>query len=204
VKAKRQVVVPVVVLALALLLWRWPFGGAEPVVELAGDVQRCGENLRAIHAGLSEYKRRTGRTPAAAGVAFLAELVASGVWDDTPENRARLTCPGPRSAPPRADARWSDPASLDEDASAYAARDALRFPLTKFPSGGRELEALVACDGARGLNHAGCINLLQSDGSVLTLELAALIARGLLPPGADAIPVGPSSPVPELQKLVAP
>lgn len=202
--AKRQVVVPLVVLAVALVLWRWPFGANQPVVELAGDVQRCAENLRAIYAGLLTYERRTGHAPGGAGVAFLAELIRSGAWEDSPANHARLTCPGPASTPPRADARWSEPETLDEDDTAYAARDALRFPLAKFPSGGNELQPLVACDGARGPNHAGCINLLQSDGSVVTLELSALIARGLLPPGSQAIPVGPDSPVPELQKLVRP
>lgn len=201
---KRQVVVPLAVLGVALVLWRWPFGGTEPVVELDDDVQRCAENLRAIHAALVEYERRTGHAPEAAGVAFLAELVASGVLEDTPANRARLSCPGPGSAAARAETRWSEPATLTEDDTAYAARDARRFPLAKFPSGGSELEPIAACDGARGPNHAGCINLLQSDGSVVTLELATLIARGLLPPGADAIPVGPDSPLPELRKLVAP
>lgn len=183
---KRQVVVPLAVLAVALLLWRWPFGASAPVVELDDDVQRCAERLRAIHAGLVEYERRTGHAPTQSGVAFLGELVASGVWEDTPASRARLACPGSR------------------DATAYAARDAQRFPLAKFPSGGRELESIAACAGARGLNHAGCINLLQSDGSVRTLELAALIERGLLPPDATSIPVGPDSPVPELQKLALP
>jgi len=201
---KRQVLVPLGVLAVAIVLWRWPFGGPEPVVELESDVQLCAENLRVIHAALVEYERRTGHAPRGAGVAFLAELVASGVLEDTPASRARLTCPGPGSSAPRANARWSEPDSLGEGDTAYAARDAQRFPLAKFPSGGSELEPLVACDGARGLNHAGCINLLQSDGSVVTLELAALSARGLLAPGATTIQVGPDSPVPELRKLVRP
>ena len=136
-----------------------------------------------------------------AGTAFLAELFASGVWVDTPENRARLTCPGPGAERVRADVDYARPATLGADDSAYAARDGVRFPLVKFPSGGAELEALVACDNAHAANHDGCTNLLYSDGSVVVLVDAELVARGRLAAGVPRLLVGPDSPLPELQKL---
>jgi len=198
----RRVLVPLGVVALAVLLWRWP-GGDDPVLDVPDDVQACSENLRALYQGLLAYEQRFGHAPEGAGIAFLAELVASGVWSDTPENRARLTCPGPGAAPVRADARYGEPATLDEADSAYAARDTLRHPLAKFPAGGAELEPLVACDNARGPNHDGCTNLLRSDGSVVVLELARLLEHGQLPPGTTTLAVGPASPLAELQKLRA-
>lgn len=197
---KRQILVPLVVVALALALWLWPAGGG-PVLDVSSDVEACSQNLRAIYAGLVEYEKRFGHAPQGSGVAFLAELIASGVWADTPENRARLTCPGPGADPVREDVRYGEPASLSAIDSAYAARDTARFPLAKFPSGGAELEPLVACDNARALNHDGCMNLLRSDGSVVVLELARLLERGELPPGTRTIAVGPSSPLPELARL---
>lgn len=200
-KLGRQVLVPLGVVALALALWLWPSGDG-PVLEVASDVEACSQNLRAIYAGLVEYEQRFGHAPEGSGVAFLTELIASGVWADTPENRARLTCPGPRASPVRADMRYGEPATLSEVDSAYAARDTARFPLAKFPSGGTELEPLVACDNARALNHDGCMNLLRSDGSVVVLELARLVERGELPPGTRTLAVGPASPLSELTKLV--
>ena len=200
-RPKRQVVVPLVVVAHALLLWRWPARVDDPRLDAPDDVERCSENLRAIYAGLLEYERRCGHAPSGAGTAFLAELFASGVWVDTPENRARLTCPGPGAERVRADVDYARPATLGADDSAYAARDGVRFPLVKFPSGGAELEALVACDNAHAANHDGCTNLLYSDGSVVVLVDAELVARGRLAAGVPRLLVGPDSPLPELQKL---
>lgn len=199
-KPPRQVLVPLLVLAVALGLWLWPLDDGA-VVELPDDVAACSENLRAVYAGLVEYERRFGHAPEEPGVRFLATLIASGVWEDTPANRARLTCPGPGAGAVRADVRYGELGSLDEEDSAYAARDTARFPLTKFPSGGAELEPIAACDNARASNHDGCVNLLRSDGSVVTLELARLLDAGTLAVGTDTIPVGPTSPQPELAKL---
>jgi hypothetical protein len=197
---RRQVLVPLAVVALALALWLWP-GDDGPVLDVSSDVEACSQNLRTIYAGLIEYEQRFGHAPEGSGIAFLAELIASGVWADTPENHARLTCPGPGAQPVRADVRYGESAALSAADSAYAARDMARSPLAKFPSGGAELEPLVACDNARALNHDGCMNLLRSDGSVVVLELARLIERGELPAGTRTIVVGPASPLSELTKL---
>jgi len=200
-RPKRQIVVPLVVLALAVLVWRWPAAGDDPRLDAPRDVERCSENLRALYAGLLEHQKRFGRAPAGSGTAFLAELISSGVWADTPETRARLTCPGPGAARVRADVDYRRLETLAPADSAYAARDTARCPLVKFPSGGAELEPLVACDNAHGANHAGCTNLLYSDGSVVVLLDEQLRARGLLAEGARAPKAGPASPVPELAKL---
>ena len=176
-------VLGVVALALGLLLWRG--AGDAPVLDLPSDVSECIQHLRAIHAALLEYQKREGHLPPQSGAAFLGALIASGALADTSENRAALTCPGRESG----------------SASAYAARDMQTFPLTKYPSGGPELETIAACDNAHGMNHAGCMNVLRSDGSVVTLSLAQEIQLGRLPAGTTVIPVGKNSPLPELQKL---
>jgi hypothetical protein len=101
----------------------------------------------------------------------------------------------------RAGVDYRQVAALTGADSAYAARDTAAFPLAKFPSGGPEIEPLVACDNARGMNHAGCMNVLYSDGSVRTLSLAEEIDSGRLPEGTTTIPVGRNSPIPDLRKL---
>jgi hypothetical protein len=198
----RRVLVPLVVLALALALFLWRGCGEGPVVDLASDVAACAANLREIHAGLVVRSLLTKQPPQDSGIAFFASLIASGEWEDTPENRARLTCPGPNAEPVPEGTDYRDLAALTPASSAYAGRDTIEFPLSRFPSGGAEIEPLIACDGARGLNHEGCLNVLYSDGSVVTFTLEQEIARGRLPPDASTIQVGKGSPIPDLGKLV--
>jgi hypothetical protein len=165
-------------------------------------VRTCAENLGEIHRGLLEYQRRFAHLPEASGAAFLGALIAEGVWLDTPATRARLTCPGPGAEPVRAGADFRGKGALTEADSAYAVRDFGAFPLARFPAGGPENEPLVGCDNARRLNHDGCTNVLYTDGSVKTFTLAQEIERGTLPPGAEALPLGPQSPLADLRELL--
>lgn len=194
--------VPLGVLALAIALYAWPGFRAKPIVEVPDDVEACSENLRRIYAGLIEYHALHGRLPEGSGIALFAALIPAGILPDTPASRATLTCPGPRATPVPEGLDFHAPDALPPEASAYAARDMRAFPPARFPSGGAELEPLVACDNARGLNHEGCMNVLYSDGSVKTLLLTQEIERGHLPSDATTIPVGPDSPLPDLRKLV--
>ena len=195
----RRILVPLVVVALAAALYFWRGFGGAPIVDLSGDVSACAANLRQIHAGLLRYALREKHAPTESGVRLLGALFASGALE--PANRAYLSCPGPGAAavPEKVDYRYLE--ALTGADSAYAARDNVAFPLAKFPSGGAELEPLVACDNAHGLNHDGCMNVLYSDGSVVTLFLAEEIERGLLPAGATTIPIGKDSPILDLCKL---
>jgi hypothetical protein len=197
----RRVLVPLGVVAVALALAFWPDDDGLP--EVADDVAQCSENLRALYQGLLEQQARAGAPARDSGVAFLGALIASGVWADTSANRARLTCPGRDAEAVPASVDYRRLEALSGADSAYAGRDVEHHPLAKFPSGGAENEVLAACDNARGLNHGGCMNVLYSDGSVVTISLAQEIAAGRLAPDARTIPVGPSSPLPELRVLVA-
>ena len=178
----RRVFVPLVVAALALGLWYWSGPRDAPVVDLPDDARVCTDNLRALYAGLRQYADKTGHAPTGSGPEFLTCLFTEGVWADTPDNRARLVCPG--------------------TGKPYAARAASAHPLAHFPSGGAELEPLAACDGASRMPHKGCMNVLYSDGSVKTLMLDQEIERGEVPKGATSIAVGKDSPIEELRKLV--
>jgi len=197
----RRFAVVAVVLGLALGLWFWTERGEDPRAGVSADLEQCTEHLRHLYQALLAERQRTGALPAGSGVALFGGLIASGDLADTPENRRWLTCPGPGAEPVGAHTDYRDPATLDAGSSAYAGRDQVRHPLLKFPAGGSELEPLIACDNAHGLNHAGAMNLLRTDGSVVVLTLERLIAEGVLPAGATTIPVGPDSPVPELAKL---
>lgn len=197
----RRVVVVLLVVTVAAAIFLWPGYGERPIVDLASDVSKCAANLRQIYGGFVVHYSRTKELPKEAGVRFLASLVASGALEDTPAYRERLTCPGPGAEPVRKDVHYKELATLTGADSAYAGRDAVNFPLAKFPSGGSELEPLAACDNARGMNHDGCMNVLYSDGSVVTFSLADEIQRGRLPADAKTIPVGKDSPIPDLRKL---
>lgn len=197
----RHILVPLVAVTLAVALFLWRGSGDAPVVDVSSDVQECAANLRQIHAGLVLYSAREKHPPSESGVRLLGSLIASGAMEDTDVNRARLTCPGPGAAPVRKGIDYRELVKLTSADSAYAARDVAAYPLAKLPSGGSELEPLAACDNAHGMNHRGCMNVLYSDGSVVTLFLAEEIEAGRLPAGAKTIPVGKDSPIPDLRKL---
>lgn len=172
-----------------------------PIRDVPSDVSTCREHMREIYAGLRTYAQRSGRAPEGAGARFLAALIAEGVWEDTPENRAKLTCPGVHAAPVPPGTDWKTPASLDGQSSAYAARDTVAHPFGAFPSGGRA--AVLACDDAQRMNHEGVLNVLYADGSVRTFALEELIAAGRVPAGTSNLVVGPASPLEELRVLTA-
>ena len=197
----RRILVPLLVLGVAAALYFWPGFRATPIVEVPDDVNECARNLREIYKGLLLQDIREKHAPTRSGVALLGDLIASGTLEDTPSIRGYLTCPGPGAERVRADVDFRALETLTGADSAYAARDVAAFPLAKLPSGGAELEPLVACDNAHGLNHAGCTNVLYSDGTVVTLLLAQEIERGHLPADAKTIPVGKGSPIADLRKL---
>lgn len=198
---RRAVTARRVALAAALALAACS-DGASARHDVGSDVRACTANLRAIYDGLLEYDRRFGRPPEESGVAFFAALVARRIWEDAPAARARLTCPGKGARPVPAGTDYARLSALTGESSAYAGRDVARAPLGAFPAGGKDLEPLVACDGALGMNHAGVLNVLYSDGSVRTVELAREIERGALPAGTESVAAGRGSPLPDLRKLV--
>lgn len=174
-------------------------GAAEtPRRTFDSDALECSARLREIHQALADLARERGWQPTGSGVAFFAELVASGFWPDTAESRARLSCPGVHALPPGARS-FADLAALGEEDSAYAGRDLAAFPLARFPTSGQEI--LMACDNAQGMNHDGVMNALYADGSVKTFSLREELEAGKLAAGAASIPVGPDSPLEDLRKL---
>jgi len=197
--------IPIAVAALALALFWWTRPGDDrrgPYSEMDSDVQECTDNLLAIHDGLKAYHERFGHLPEPSGVAFLAELVRSGVWENTPASVARLTCPGAHAQPVPAGTRYDRPETLTAASSAYAGPDVEHHPLPRFPAGGPELQALVACDNAHGSNHDGVSNVLYSDRSVRSFTLAQLRERGDVPETAVYLVIGPDSPLEDVRTLV--
>lgn len=187
------------VLGAVLGLYLWPRSG-DPRHDFGSDVRECQGKLGDIYAALMEYKALSQTWPRGSGVAFLAELIASGRLEDSPGDPA-LACPGRHAQPVPEGTDYAASATLTPLSSSYAARNSAEFPLAKFPSGGAEREPLVACDNAQGMNHDGVMNVLYSDGSVMTIVLEQELERGTLPAGSTTIEVGPSSPVPDLRKL---
>lgn len=203
-RASNKAAAAFLLLAAGLGLFWWTRGrGERPFPAVGSDVRECKSNLQEIYRGLRAYRDQHGHAPQASGVAFFAALIADGVWENTAANARKLTCPGrgAHAVPDGVD--FADLASLGPASSAYAGRDVANHPLAKFPSGGAEIETLIACDDAGGMNHDGALNVLLSDGTVKTLLLDQLIEEGRLPADATNIPVGPDSPLEELRVLVA-
>ncbi|HED65398.1 MAG TPA: hypothetical protein ENJ09_07570 [Planctomycetes bacterium] len=199
----RRRIVPLLVLLVGLgLFWatreRSP---APPGIEVSSDVAECRRHLLAIYDGLRAYHERFGRLPERAGVGFLASLVADGIWENDEAHAALLTCPGPGARPVTPTTDLSDPSTWTEDSSAYAGRDPIGSPIEKFPAGGPAASALAACDNQAGCNHPGILNVLYTDRTVRTFELAALLRRGEVPPGTEHLIVGPDSPLSGLRVL---
>ena len=197
-----RVAVPVLVALLAVTLFWWTRPQDDgPRHDVEEHVRTCRENLQTIYDGLRAYADENGGAPTGSGPAFLGALIVSGTWPDDAAHRARLTCTGPNARPVDPGTDWTDASTWTADSSAYAARDAERAPLAKFPSGGAELEALVACDNADGMNHPGVVNVLYSDRTVKTFELEKLVAAGTLATGASNLAIGPDAPLEELRVL---
>lgn len=195
--------------ALTWLIWNWQCRSRDPapIAPASDDVQACVENLRAIYAGLLAYEEEHGGPPPRGGVALLAELVWSGTWPDDAESARRLSCPGALVGEHQAGAapgEWlADRQAVGPHSSAYTARDLERFPLARLTGGGREPEALVACDNALGANHPGGVTcVLKANGSVVRYVPEQEVAAGALPPGTTTLAVGPGSPIPALAVMV--
>ncbi len=174
--------------------------GDDPRLDVPRDVDVCIDRMRGIYRALVDQRNQSGEVPQGSGVEFFAQLISTGFWPDTAENRAKLTCPGPKAHPQAGD--FSDRTAISGAHSAYAGRDFSAHPVEKFPAGGPELYLLLACDNAGGLNHDGVMNALYSDGSVRTLVLEELIRSADVPAGTTRLPVGPNSPLEELRVLV--
>ena len=196
--------IPTSLLAVLTLTFTGCGSEAGAAHDFSSDVEECKANLREIFAGLSDYAEAEGRAPEKSGVAFFAELISGGTWENDEAHARFLTCPGVpietlaiAGKPPT---EWF--ASLDGltgDSSSYAGRDPVNHPLPGFPGPGTE--ALVACDNRHGANHEGITNVLLSDGSVLTLELEREKENGNVEEDAEVLVVGPDSPLPELRTL---
>jgi hypothetical protein len=200
---KHQGIAILLVAAVAIILC-FRFGcdrGEDPRHDVPDDVRTCRENLREIHEGLLAYQAKFGELPGGSGPRFLAALIAGGIWEDTPENRAKLTCPGPHASPVPENVDWSDAGSLTAAHSAYAVRDFAAHPLVRFPTGGDE--PILACDNAHAMNHDGATNVLYADKTVRTFLIEQEIARGRVPAGTTNLILGPESPLPDLRKLRA-
>jgi len=167
--------------------------------DVPSDVQVCKRQMMAIYKELAS-QARTGEVDLSSGYGLVSGLIDEGIWKRTPENLAMLTCPGPGAAPMPEDT-LALPGTFGPETSAYACRDMQTHPLQRFPSGGENNEPLLACDNANGMNHDGVMNVLYTDGTVLTLHIAREIELGRLPAGTTLIEVGPDSPLEDLRKL---
>ena len=175
-------------------------GAAEsPVVEFDSDVDSCRARLKNIYDGLRALKDEQGVTPSAPGVDFFAVLIAEGQWEDVPEARALLSCPGPGVPAIDFSSSFADLGSVTGEHSAYAGRDTANHPLAAFPT--RGTEPLIACDNAAGMNHDGVMNVLYADGSIKTYVLEQEREKGTLGADETTIWIGPNSQLEDLRKL---
>jgi prepilin-type N-terminal cleavage/methylation domain-containing protein len=170
----------------------------------AARVTACEANMLEIYRGLLLYNQKFKKAPQESGVKYFAELIESGVWDNTPSSAKRLTCPGVEysalAVAGLPEEEWfGDFEVLDGTYSAYAGRDCKEHPMRRFPGGGKEV--LVADDNDGGMNHRTATVVLFDDGSTRTYELYELRKQGVLLEDEELLLVGPDSPIEELRKL---
>jgi len=168
----------------------------------AAEVTACSKNLSGIHQGILQYKVKYKRLPNESGVRFFAQLYQRKAMENTKTNAERLTCPAvDKGALMIADYPWeewwTDLELVNGDYSAYAGRECKNHPLRSLQG----MEPLVADDNDPVMNHPTTTNVLYSDGSVQTFEVELLKEEGLLMADENILPVGPESPVEDLQKL---
>lgn len=168
-------------------------------------VTACKKNMQEVYQGLMMFKTKFDRAPKESGAKFFAELIASGVWEDTANSAKRLTCPaveiaalpGIADRPPE---QWyKNLDQVDGTCSAYAGRDCKGHPIKSFPPSGKE--ALMADDNEGGMNHRSATVVLYGDASVQTIELYDLKQAGLITEEEEVLVVGPDSPRQDLQAL---
>ena len=191
-------------LLLSLVLCLSPACSSESSAhQFSSDIEECKSNLRSIFTGLNGYRREHEQWPEQTGVAFFAELISSGYWENTEANARLLTCPGvdisKLGIAGRSPESWfNDLSTVNGESSSYAGRDAKKFRLSSLSGPGG---SLMACDNSHGPNHDNVTNVLMSDGSILSLELASEIEFGNVPAGITELVVGPSSTIEELKTL---
>lgn len=175
-------------------------GAAEsPVVVFDSDVDSCRARLKNIYDAMRAMKDEQKVVPSAPGVGFFAQLISEGQWEDIPETRALLSCPGVNVPAIDFSTSFADLDALTGTHSAYAGRDTVNHPLAAFPT--RGTEPLMACDNAAGMNHDGVMNVLYADGSIKTYVVEQEREKGTLGPEESIFWIGPNAQLEDLRKL---
>jgi prepilin-type N-terminal cleavage/methylation domain-containing protein/prepilin-type processing-associated H-X9-DG protein len=168
----------------------------------AAEVTACQANMRKIHGGVINYKIKYRKLPRKSGVKFFAELYSMEAMENSKTNAEALTCPGVDTgfldiAELDWDEWWTDLELVTGSYSTYAGRDCKNHPIRKLSG----TEPLVCDDNDPESNHNTTTNVLYGDGSVQTFEINLLRQEGVLTKDDLYVPVGPDSPVEDLQKF---
>jgi len=167
----------------------------------------CKGNLQKIFEMFTIYKQKNnGLWPSQSGALFVLVLTQDkGIFEPTKTDIDYFFCPNARDGNESYKGAVDDPKSwlptLDDATSndtTYAGRDMKNHGRR---IGSSNLEIIVADDNEGGNNHTGHLNYLAAGGQVVELQYSKLVEKGLIPTESETVPVGPESPVPELQKL---
>ena len=168
-------------------------------------VTACRANLNEIGKGLMQYQATFDSLPSKSGAGFVCSLITRKVWENTPANAKRLSCPNINASalPGLQDflpEEWyADADDIGPDHTAYAGRNVKDYPIRKKTISGKEV--LVADDNDPEGNHSTATLALMGDYTVRVYELVDLQDRKLVDEEMEFLIVGPESPVEELQKL---
>jgi len=182
-------------------------GMAVPIIQNAQDKANsttCKVNLSQMGKNFMLWKERNkGRWPSRpeqSGIRFLLLLHRDGLIDG--KDSTVFLCPGTNdvnwvegesNTPGTLYEDWDD---LDESTISYAGRDVENYPINK----NKEDEIVIAADDNDfRQNHKFSTNYLYADGATREFDIKDFAEE--LAEGEDWIPVGPDSPVEELQKL---
>ena len=165
-------------------------------------ITACQSNLRKIYGGIMLYQTKYNELPRESGVKFFAQIYSRKAVENTKTNAESYTCPAVDNGALTIgglpwEEWWTHLEDVDGSYSAYAGRDSKNHPLRKLSG----KEPLVADDNDPTMCHDTTTNVLYGDGSVHRVETEILKEEGILGEDEDYLPVGPTSPVEDLQKL---
>jgi prepilin-type N-terminal cleavage/methylation domain-containing protein len=195
-----------VVITIIGLLMTIGFGPVQNALE-SGRVTKCRKQLADMGQSMIVYKdqRNSGRWPRESGMRFLLTLYKAG--QITGRNSETFLCPGtpdsndtgPSGEPGSSYEDWEN---LDPNTISYAGRDQEAFPI----KGGDASTIVIASDDNDGRpNHRFVTNILYADGSTgsfdVKLEKNSSVVADFPDIEKTGVPVGPDSPVKDLQVL---
>ncbi|MDA1266293.1 MAG: type II secretion system protein [Planctomycetota bacterium] len=174
-----------------------------------GNVTACRANMKSIAEGLTIYKSNNQMEwPEHSGALFFCCLISEGTWENTAQNREKLSCP--EVSKNNLDLRnldeeewYRDSEDINGARTAYAGWDWDSEGKPNLGKSGSGKLIIVSDDNddSGGMNHAGTTVYLAGDLTVRAFEMTKLRKDGDIDEEDEVLYVGPESQLDILKRL---